>query len=93
MQQLGHGASGESESFVVRIFQADQPILPGETFHPADLENAEFDIYRSTDGRRLFGVRVKDPSPSASDYAISSGADQLAVLTRSGINLYAIPVN
>lgn len=95
LQQLGYGAGGESEAraFVVRIFQADQPILPGETFHPADLENAEFDIYRSTDGRRLFAVRVKDPSPSANDYAISSGADQLAVLTRSGINLYAIPAN
>jgi hypothetical protein len=95
LQQLGLGAAGESEArtFVVRVFQADQPILPGETFHPADLEDAEFDVYRSTDGKRLFGVRVKDPSPSAADYAISSGASRFAVLTRNGVDLYAIPAN
>jgi hypothetical protein len=92
LQQLGFGASGESEAqaFAMRIFQADQPILPGETFHPSDLENAEFDIYRATDGKRLFSVRVKDPSPSAADYALSSGAVQLAVLTRNGVDLYAV---
>ena len=95
LQQIGHGASGESEArnFVLRIFQADQPILPGETFHPAELAGAEFDIYRSTDGKHLLSVRVKDPSPSATDYAIASGAGQLAVLTRNGIDLYAIPSN
>ncbi|WP_348262395.1 hypothetical protein P8935_21680 [Telmatobacter sp. DSM 110680] len=93
LQELGHGASGESESraFVIRIFEADEPILPGETFHPAELQSARLDIYHSQDGKRIFSVHVKDPSPSVGDYAISSGAGQLAVLTRTGIDIYAIP--
>jgi hypothetical protein len=95
LQELGHGASGESEtrSFVLRIFQADQPIVPGEVFHPAELHGAEFGIYRSADGKRLLSLHVKDPCPSATDYAIASGAGQLAILTRSGIDLYTIPAN
>lgn len=78
---------------MVRVFQADVPILAGETFHPAELQEAGFNIHRAIDGMRLFGEHVKDPSPSANDYAIFSGAGQLAVLTRSGINVYSISGN
>jgi hypothetical protein len=95
LKELGHAASGDEESkaFAVRVFQADEPVLPGEVFHGADLQSAEFGVYRSADGKHLFSARVSDPAASSGGYAMAPGGRQLAVLTRDRIALYAMPLD
>jgi len=95
LKQLGHTAIGDADTknFAVKIFEADQPLLPGEMFHPADLESAELGVYRSEGGKQLFSVRVSDPAATAGGYAMSPGGGQLAVLTRDRIALYAFSLD
>jgi hypothetical protein len=93
LRELGHAAIGDenTKEFAVKIFQADQPVLPGEMFHPANLQSVELGVYRSESGRQLFSVRISDPAASAGGYAMAPGGGQLAVLTRDRIELYAFP--
>jgi len=93
LRQLGHAAIGDfdTKEFALKIFDADQPVLPGEMFHPTDLQFAQFGVYRSESGRQLFNVRTSEPVASAGGYAMSPGGGQLAVLTRDRIVLYAFP--
>lgn len=94
LKELGHAAigDGDTKEFAVKIFQADQPVLPGEVFHPANLQSVELGIYRSENGKHLFSVHVGDPAASAGGYALAPGGGQLAVLTRDRIALYAMPL-
>jgi hypothetical protein len=92
LREFGHAASGggAANTFAVRIFRADGPVLSGEPFHAADLESAELRIYRPQDGKRLFSVRVRDPAASSGGYALSSRGE-VAVLGRDGVDVYAMP--
>jgi hypothetical protein len=92
VRDLGHGAGGNqaTSAFAVRIFEADEPILPGQVFHGADLDFAQVGIYRSLDGKRLFTAREKDPAASSAGYAVSARG-QVAILGRDRVDLYAIP--
>jgi hypothetical protein len=95
LAELGHGAVGnrETKEFAVRILQANEPVLPGTVFHPADLQSEQFGVYRAMDGKRLFTVSVKDPSASSGGFALAPDGGQLAILARDQIALYAIPLN
>jgi hypothetical protein len=94
LRELGHAASGGGAPgmFAVRIFMADEPVMPGEPFHATDLQSAELVLYRSEDGKRLFSVRAKDPAASLGGYAISP-AGEVAILTEDDVNVYKAPVN
>jgi hypothetical protein len=95
LKELGHSAIGEEgeQEFVLRIFEADEPILPGEVFHPESLQSGRLGVYRAEDGKQLLSVRVHEPAASSGGYAIAPGGGQLAVLMRDRIALYTLPVN
>jgi hypothetical protein len=95
LKEIGHAASGDAQSkeFAVRIFQAAEPILPGEVFRGDNLQSAQIAVYRSDDGKQLYTVRVSDPAASSGGYALAPGGTQLAVLLRDRIALYAVPAN
>jgi hypothetical protein len=92
LRDLGHAAAGggREDTFAVRMFKADGPVLPDEPFHPAELDCAELAIYRSQDGKHLFTVRVKDPAASWAGYALSPGGE-VAVLSQDGVDVYSMP--
>jgi hypothetical protein len=75
----------------MRIFEADEPVLPGEIYRPVNLQTAELEVYQSDNGRHLFSVRVSDPAASSGGYALSPGGGQLAILTRDRLALYTMP--
>ena len=93
LKELGHAAVGDTQSkeFAMRIFEADEPVLPGEVYRPANLQTAELEVYRSDNGKHLFSVHVSDPAASSGGYALSPGGGQLAILTRDRLALYTMP--
>jgi hypothetical protein len=92
LTELGHAAAagGTPGTFALRILTTDVPTVPGEPFHPGDLESAQLIIYRCQDGKRLFSVRVKDPAASSGGYAISPSGE-VAILTRDDVDVYRVP--
>jgi len=92
LNEMGHAAEscGRSGTFAIRIFNADAPMLPGEPFHAADLASARLEIYRSQDGKRLFSVRVRDPSASVAGYAVSPYGE-VAILAQDGVDVFDMP--
>jgi hypothetical protein len=95
LNELGHAAIGNeaTRSFAVKIVQASQPLLPGQVFQTTDLESMDFSLYQAEDGKHLFSVRVSDPPASSGGFALAPDGKHLAVLTRSRIAFYLIPVN
>jgi hypothetical protein len=93
LNELGHAAIGDDEAreFAVRIFAADQPVLPGQVFNGLSLQTAEVAVYGSEDGKQVFNTRVREPAACKTGYALAPGGRQLAVLTRDHIALYAMP--
>lgn len=93
LKELGHAAVGDSESkeFAMRIFEADEPVLPGEVYRAVNLQSAELEVYRSDNGKHLFSVGVSDPAASSGGYALAPGGRQLAILTRDRLALYTVP--
>lgn len=92
LRELGHaaGAGGLPGTFAVRIFKTETPALPGEPFHPADLQSAELIIYRCNDGKRLFTFQARDPAASSAGYAVSPSGE-VAILTRDEVDVYHAP--
>jgi hypothetical protein len=80
----------ESNEFVIRVFEADEPVLPGEVYRGANLKSAQLEVYRSDNGKHIFSVRVSDPAASSGGYALSPGGGQLAILTRDSVALYTM---
>jgi hypothetical protein len=92
---IGYAAIGNDDTreFAVRILKSSQAVMPGEVFHGADLESEQLGVYRAADGKRIFTVRVSNPSASNGGYALAPSGDELAVLSRDGIELYSVPQN
>jgi len=95
LAELGHAAIGneDTKEFAVKIVNSNEPVLPGTVFRPADLEAEQLGVYRAADGKRSFSVRVSDPTASDGGYALAPDGNQLAVLTRDRIDVYALPHN
>lgn len=93
LAELGHAATGSdgTKEFAMKILNSKQPLSPGTVFRLADLESEQLAVYRAEDGRRVFAVRVTDPSASDGGYALAPDGSQLAVLTRNWIDVYALP--
>jgi hypothetical protein len=91
--ELGHSAIGieDKKEFVLGILKSDVTAPPGTIFRAADLESEQLGVYRAADGKRIFSIRASNPSASNGGYAMAPDGDQLAVLTRDGIELYAVP--
>jgi hypothetical protein len=92
LNELGHAAAGiaDHDAFVVKTVQSTLPAAPGVIFRADQFSSEELHVYRATDGKRLFGVRVGSPSSSRDGYALSPNGSQLAVLTRDEIAIYSI---
>jgi hypothetical protein len=95
LAELGQAATGNEDrkEFAVKVLTSDEPVLPGAVFRPADLESEQLGVYHAADGKRLFSVRVSDPTASEGGYALAPDGNQLAVLTRDRIEVYALPQN
>ncbi len=93
LNELGHAAEGNTshDAFVVKTVQSSVPAPPGDSFRAENFSSEELRVYRATDGKRLFGVRVTSPSPSRDGYALSTDGTQLAVLTRDQVAVYSVP--
>jgi hypothetical protein len=91
--EIGHAAIGneETKEFVVKILKSGEAVMPGAAFHGADLQSEQLGVYRAADGKRIFSVRVSNPSASSGGFALAPHGDELAVLARDGIELYAVP--
>lgn len=91
LKEIGHsaGRAGPGESVALRIFEASEPITAGTPFAAADLNSVDLFVYRCSDGRRLFDVRVSRPMPSSAGYAVSTSGT-VAVLAQDGVDLYAM---
>jgi hypothetical protein len=95
LAELGHAAVGNQDKkvFAVKILKLHGAMLPDAVFRPTDLESELLGVYRAADGKRLFSVLVSDPSASNDGYALAPDGNQLAVLTRGQVELYALSQN
>jgi hypothetical protein len=93
LAELGHAAIGneDKKEFAVKILRSHGAMQTEAVFRPTDLESELLSVYRATNGKRLFNVRVSDPTASNGGYALAPDGSQLAVLTRGQIELYALP--
>jgi len=93
-QEFGQEAigSGRSKTFAVKIVHAARPMVPITNFTGSDLDSEEVRVYRAADGKRLLAVRVTDPIASHGGYALSPDGSQLAVLSGSDIQFFAVPL-
>jgi len=93
LAELGHTATGtqDTSEFALKILSSNQSLPPGTVFRLADLESGYVGIYRAEDGKRLFIVRFSDPSASDGGYALAPDGNQMAVLARGRIEVYALP--
>ena len=87
---LRAGDVTESKEIAMRIFEADEPVLPGEVYRAANLQSAELEVYRSDNGKHLFSMHVSDPAASSGGYALAPGGGQLGILTRDRLALYTM---
>jgi hypothetical protein len=92
LAELGHAAAGSESTneFALKILSSDQPLPPGAVFRLADLEAEQLAVYRAEDGKRLFAVRVIDPSASDGGYDLAPDGNQIAVLARGRIEVYTL---
>lgn len=77
--------------FAIKVVHAVSALSPGVEFRATDLESEEVRVYRASDGKRLFAVRVDEPSASHGSYAVSPDGVHLAILTQSQIQLTPLP--
>ncbi|HVN92890.1 MAG TPA: hypothetical protein VMT38_04310 [Terracidiphilus sp.] len=85
-------AGSESESmFAVKMVRANRDLSPGMDFTGGDLESEELRVYNSASGKRLFAVRVDEPTTSHGGFALSPDGAELAVLTDAQIQFFAVP--
>ena len=91
--ELGHEAIGSRSSrrFAMKIVHAERSIFANTNFRNSELESEEVRVYRAEDGKRLLAVRVKEPPASHGGYALSPDGSQLAVLSGSEIQFFAVP--
>ncbi len=91
--ELGEEMAGAESNglFAIKAVHAGKEITPGKDFKGADLVFQELRVYRAADGKRLLAIHVKEPTASRGAYAISRDGSQLAVLSMSQIQLFALP--
>lgn len=87
LEQAAGGNVG-SNAFAIRIAEATQSRLLQTVFKPSDLKSARVAVYRATNGRRIFSIRLPDPVPAVQTFAISPREDQVAVLRADEIAFY-----
>lgn len=92
-QDLGQEAAGSSEdkAFALKVIRASRKLSAGQDFQSLDLESERVQIYRASDGKRLFAARVDQPAASYNSYALSPDGSQLAVLAGSQIRFFPVP--
>ncbi len=92
-RELGQGAHGSppGTAFVVGIAEANRTIEPGGYFFASELKTEHYAVYRTTDGKRVFSLRVDSPAPTREACALAPGAGELAILSAQQISFYRLP--
>lgn len=93
LNDIGHAVESSTNQrfFVVKIVESSSAVHPNASFSADDLVSEKLVVYRTTDGKRLLGVRVGFPSSSSSAYGLSPDGSELAVLNREQISVYTVP--
>jgi hypothetical protein len=84
-------SSDSGDAFAVAFAQTSRIIPSGVPFHGTDLTSESITVYQSSNGRRIFGLKLVAPAPSEQSYALSPAGDQLVVLHGSQISVYSLP--
>jgi hypothetical protein len=79
-----------SDEFAVRVVRLTTPLAFGQTFRKTDIQHEEVNVYRTSDGRRLFSTAAAEVPLSEQSFALSPNGSQLALIGDSSINFYPI---
>jgi hypothetical protein len=95
VQEMGYAALGNEQvkEVVLKTVETEEPVDPGEVFHPSDLKSERLRVYSAVNGKRVFSVQVNEPVASVGGYAMAPDGRELAVLTRDEIAIYTMPQN
>ena len=80
-----------SGGLAIRIATATKPLAGNATYRSSDLEAEHIAVYRANNGRKVLTVGMPSPIPTLQTFALSPSGDQLAVLSRDQIAVYALP--
>lgn len=82
----------EAQVFAVRVVDASHAIIAGTVLSDDTLAGERITVYRATDAHRIFSATETSFPASDANFALAPGGRQLAVLTRSGLAFYSIPL-
>jgi hypothetical protein len=85
-------SSNDENQLAVRIVHTEHAEANGDYFRREDLLTQQISVFRSADGKRLFGMSA-NASLVEQSYALSPSGDRLAVLTDGRVFLYALPAS
>lgn len=83
--------SEQGETFAVAVARAGHALTPDSVFHAADLQSEYIGVYRTENGKRMFGVTVPSPPPTQQTFSLSPGGEKLAVFGADQISIYDVP--
>ncbi len=85
------GAPSSGKAFAVGVAQADEPVsLEGPGLQASTLNSLAVSVYRSQDGRRIFGIRTASRSVNRRSFALSDSGTHLAILSGDTVHLYVV---
>ncbi len=89
---VAHLAIGNDRqsAFAVAVADLEHALASGTAFLPAELSDEHLTVYKTVDGKRLFGTEVKAPVPSQQAFALSPDGDQLAVVADGRLVVYSM---
>jgi hypothetical protein len=76
--------------FAVRVVKLTTPLASGQSFRKANIQDEEVNVYRTSDGLRLFSTAAAEVPLSEQSFALSPNGSQLALIGDSSINFYPI---
>jgi hypothetical protein len=84
------GWSADSSYFTIGVTKAARALLAESGFRASDLNSERITVYRAENGARLFALDITFPVPTLQTFVLSPDGNQLAVLKRDQILLYAV---
>ena len=84
------GWSADSSYFTIGVTKAARALFAESGFRGSDLNSERITVYRADNGARLFALDITFPVPTLQTFVLSPDGNQLAVLKRDQISLYAV---
>jgi hypothetical protein len=91
--EKGYIASGTvgSSFFAVGSTELIKAMDDSSPFHSSDLKSLRVGVYRAENGKKITGVTIPDPLPTAQTFALSPDRRHLAIVASDQIVLYSFP--